>query len=550
MDSMPSLDHSDLSSETEAMDTVSIPVEAHQDRIQAYGQHLLGEHLQRQQQQQQQQLPYQRSHQPYPFYAIQTQKQEQQLVQHSQQQQHHHPWPENIPGHPAQTLTSNLSTQTQMPSLTFSTDDHSDYEYFLTSALDVIPPEMTSGIASPLPDLDYLAEFSLRPDHGKKGGNGIIRRAFWTTGQCEVVLKSLIDTKHSAAKIASFFDKEVEVMRICGSHDNIVQFYGTAIKTEGGQVERLMVMRFYEQGDLVNLLRKPQYLPDAPTLNDRLFLALDIAVGLDYLLSCGFHHGDLHPRNILVDVRQGVIPPNHYRGRYQARLTDFGLRRKRDNKSLNSSQPVAGVVQFMAPERLIQNRPRYDIRCDTFALGVIYWFLMSGRYPNNDRLADELNTREERIQGTPQWYEAIYTQAWDTNPDWRQQSLREIIHVFQKHLGLPSPAQSQTATSQSSVNPSHQGYYVSPTPSPGQGSPISPSMAHYDMYGPTVRGGFPMANPTIHVPTFQNNRTDASNMPSTSAAAFAASTARSSNPQHPRNRQPAVPNGMPARHRS
>ncbi|KAG0041880.1 Bud site selection protein 6 [Gryganskiella cystojenkinii] len=303
-------------------------------------------------------------------------------------------------------------------------------DFFVASVLNIIPTNMP-----PIAHFDYLSEFRQR-QRIATGGNGEIRRAFWPLHQTFVILKSLIDTEHKTEKIIKLFDKEVEVMSQCKQHDNIAQFYGIAIRNSDDDREgdRFMIMQYYELGNLTKLLEKPKNLPEAPTLTDKLYLAMDIAVGLDHLLKCGYHHGDLHPKNILIDLRPNAQPNQ---GRYRARLTDFGLQRIRDNKNQASSKQFGGVWQFMAPERMSKHRPRYDIRCDIFALGVLYWFILAGRYPFKDPSNFSPGMREGRIDGTPEWFYQIYTKAWSEDPDDRQQTFEEIARSFWYNLRIP-----------------------------------------------------------------------------------------------------------------
>lgn len=88
-----------------------------------------------------------------------------------------------------------------------------DNEFFLTSILDMInntPPATGPGSLSTILHFDYQSSFTERQMIAK-GGNGEVRRAFWPMQHCYVILKSLIDTKHSAAKLAVLFDKEVKI---------------------------------------------------------------------------------------------------------------------------------------------------------------------------------------------------------------------------------------------------------------------------------------------------------------------------------------------------
>ena len=296
-------------------------------------------------------------------------------------------------------------------------------------------------------------------------------------------------------------------MSHCKQHDNIVQFYGVAIRNSDDERngDRFMIMQYYDQGDLTKLLNQPE----APTLKDKLYLAMDIAVGLDHLLKCGYHHGDLHPKNILIDLRPN---PQANQGRYQARLTDFGLRRIRDNKNQFSSQQFGGVWQFMAPERMSKTRPRYDVRCDIFALGVLYWFILAGRYPFKDPSTFSPGMREDRVDGTPDWYFQIYTQAWSEDPNDRQQTFEEIIPVFRYNLGIASPSTHR-------LDPNHP--YSYPTPAFGYESSTFPPYPTLDGHGlfssassgaaSTLRGSPLMTPASMLTPTSLNSRV--SNLP-------------------------------------
>ncbi|KAG0208964.1 hypothetical protein BGX33_005896 [Mortierella sp. NVP41] len=435
------------------------------------------------------------------------------------------------------------------------------------------------GGGNRLEQFDYQSEFTQRQMLAV-GGNGEIRKAYWGSHKCFVVLKSLLDTKHTPAKNASMFDKEVEVMRLCGNHDNIVQFYGIANKHNpvDHRIERFMIMQFYDQGDLSKLIHLSRAAQESPSTHERMVLALDIAVGLEHLAMCGFHHGDLHPKNVLIDTRRDQYVPaiaggGRGRGgavpapRYQARLTDFGLRRVRGSQAAVSSQPLGGVWQFMAPERLSKrgNRPRYDIRCDIFALGVIYWYILAGRYPFKDYAAYSPGAREERVEGTPDWYFREYSKAWKENPDERQQSFEEIIQVFRHHLEIPAtPVTDETGHwSQPDVGPGGSGAvavpYSYPSPPYAQVSPMMGTIDgrfgnnnHPSGTGSLARGGGGGNGGSNMNPSGWGNGSGtggAGNIPSpalsaASAASVGSNKAAPRHPKHPANRKSAVPNGM------
>ncbi|KAG0224524.1 hypothetical protein BGX31_007976 [Mortierella sp. GBA43] len=565
MDSAPSLTHSDVSSNMDE----SIPLEKHQAYIQAYGVQQQNEQLQREhqqyvlQQQGREQAGYglqgQFQYQPHENQFWQTEKQ--------QAQYPHQPWQQPVwPAYNQGTAPMGDADNDMPPSLTFSSEAHStssvpqtanpqppiphgaylgpgglpgagevpgeDQEDFFLSVVGMIPPEMTTGTDTPLSYYDYEKEFPQRKMLGR-GGNGEIRLGFSVSMKKQLVLKSLQDNQLSPVRTALLFDKEVEVMQKCGNHDNIVQFYGIAIRNMSGREERYMVMEYYEMGDLVNLIGKPRDQPESPNLAERLFIALDIAQGLNHLYRCGFHHGDLHPKNVLIDS----IPPSNNSGvRFRARLTDFGLRRIRDNPSAYSSQQVGGVWRFMAPERLRKDRPRYSALCDIFALGVIYWVLMAGRYPFKNNLTYTPGAREERVEGTPDWFHAIYAQAWSENPRERQQSLDEIVYDLQKHLGVSGMVGHAASIY---ADPSH-GQYHHPTSPSGYYYPNSPSAGRG---GSSIAGSTMVASPPSSSSSAYSGVSGTTSQHSQSSAQASTSSnpaSKSVNPKHPRNNKPRI----------
>lgn len=353
---------------------------------------------------------------------------------------------------------------------------------------------------------------------------------------------------------------------MCGNHDNIVQFYGIANKHHPDhRIERFMIMQFYNHGDLYKLIHLSRDASQSPSPHERMVLALDIAVGLEHLARCGFHHGDLHPKNVLIDTRPFNTTGGQAQLRYQARLTDFGLRRIRGSLAAQSSQPLGGVLQFMAPERLANkgvNRPRYDIRCDIFALGVIYWFILAGRYPFKDFSTSYTpGAREGRVEGTPDWYFAVYDKAWKEDPNERQQSFDEIIQIFQHHLSILAvspPAESRglappmsSSSSPSDVAGGAAVPYGYPSPPYAQGSPL---MGSFDgRYGnnnnPSGTRGGSSLNPSTQ-------GGGAGNLPSPAmSAASSAASGASPSPskkaarhlKHPTKVKPVIPNGTQSR---
>ena len=108
-------------------------------------------------------------------------------------------------------------------------------------------------------------------------------------------------------------------------------------------------------------------------------VAAQIAQGLAAAHRRGVIHRDLKPDNVMLDHRG--IP----------KIADFGLARRVPTGSLaDAKHPLAGTPHFMAPE-LFSGEPASP-RTDVYALGVCYYWLLTGELPFRGKSLQELMT--------------------------------------------------------------------------------------------------------------------------------------------------------------
>ena len=160
-------------------------------------------------------------------------------------------------------------------------------------------------------------------------------------------------------------------------------------------------------------------------------LALRIAEGLAAAHAAGILHRDLKPDNVML-THQGV-----------PKITDFGLA-KRVVLHPNAEEPqeFVGTPSFMAPE-LFEQQPATPAS-DVYALGVVYFYLLTGELPFQDDNMSELikQVRHKPLpsfrsfqQPIPMEIAECATMLLAKAPENRPKSGHEAVQLLQAVLG-------------------------------------------------------------------------------------------------------------------
>lgn len=222
---------------------------------------------------------------------------------------------------------------------------------------------------------------------GEKLGSG----AYGVVSKCrsratgeELAVKIVDVQQHPSANVQA----EAGIMKRL-SHPNIVKFHGLFQQCPFVYI----VMDAYAGGDLVDGLQAMMQTvrsgkPDCATV---VHVARQMAASVEYLHSLHIVHRDIKGDNFLMD-RPDLTDPD-----CRIALADFGAAcylapGQRLSKAV-------GTAKFSAPEMLDAN---YGAKVDLWALGVVTYGLLSGRFP----FRNEQEIRSKQIRFPPEVDEA------------------------------------------------------------------------------------------------------------------------------------------------
>lgn len=213
--------------------------------------------------------------------------------------------------------------------------------------------------------------------------------------------------------------------------------------------------RFYRESRILVALKHPNILTchgvielggqlaisveaiEAVTLADRLELgALDVEEAVRSILqvlaaadaahSAGVVHREISPANILITPERLV------------KLTGFSAAKTAGDPSVTRAGTIVGSATYTAPE-VFHGSAALDPRIDVYSIGCVFYALVTGRPPFNQRA--EYEVMMAHVQATPEppskfnpaingVLDAVILKALAKNPDDRYQSAREFYHTI------------------------------------------------------------------------------------------------------------------------
>jgi serine/threonine-protein kinase len=276
------------------------------------------------------------------------------------------------------------------------------------------------------------------------GGMGEVYRARDTSLRRLVAIKR---TQHAATEAdrKRFLHEGQRASAL--NHPGIAAIYD--VFTDAGEV--YLVMEYIEGETLRSRLGRP--------ISESEFrrIAIESAAALAAAHDKGILHRDIKPENIML-TNSGAHPG-------QVKLLDFGLAQQATDETglletatmLTVAGMLAGTPQYMAPE--ILNGEPADRRSDIFALGVVFYEMLSGHHPfaaptPTAMIGQVLHQPPRPLDATvPASVAAIVNRTLAKSPAERYQTAHEIVQALQ-HPNLHHPDLAQS--------PSHSAAHPSP----------------------------------------------------------------------------------------
>ena len=343
---------------------------------------------------------------------------------------------------------------------------------------------MTQGepqAADPLVGTVVAGKYTIVKQLGE-GGMGCVYLAEQKLGTSvrKVALKTLHKHLSHDPAIKARFDREAGTVAAL-EHPNTIQVYDFGEMEDG---TLYLVMEFVQGRSVADILEKDGPMPPERVEN----ILRQVCGSLAEAHGHGIVHRDLKPDNVVLCERAGT--------KDWVEVLDFGIAKRSSEHDPNEAKltqqgMVLGTPPYMSPEQFT-GQP-VDLRSDIYALGVMTYEMLVGKYPFEANTAWEWASKhmteaprpiETQALGAhvPERMRHAITRALAKNKDERFATVKEFYEAF-SGTGLPN----QTAV----IAQAHQGQAPSNPGADAYGAPPGGGRAKTEMGAPVMDGGPP-----------------------------------------------------------
>ncbi|XP_056640398.1 tyrosine-protein kinase Src64B [Diorhabda carinulata] len=246
-----------------------------------------------------------------------------------------------------------------------------------------------------------------------RGNFGEVYYGKWKNN-IEVAVKTLREGTMSTAA----FLEEAAIMKKF-RHKRLVALYGVCSEQEPIYI----VQEYMSKGSLLDFLRKDEgrHLQ----FEDLVYIAFQVASGMEYLESKQLIHRDLAARNVLIGENN------------VAKICDFGLARVIEDNEYCPKQGSRFPVKWTAPEAIIYGK--FSIKSDVWSYGILLMELFTlGQVPYpamHGREVIDLVEKGYRMpkpttHEVPDEIYQIMLNCWDANPE-KRPTFEFLTHYFE-----------------------------------------------------------------------------------------------------------------------
>ena len=255
-----------------------------------------------------------------------------------------------------------------------------------------------------------------------EGGMGAVYKALDREVERTVALKLIRPELASNPSILARFKQELLTAHQV-THKNVIRIYDLA-EAEG---VKFITMEFVEGSDLRRILVENGKLPPDQAIE----IIRQVCKALDAAHSAGVIHRDLKPQNIMRETKTGRIL-----------VMDFGLARTIEGDGMTQTGALLGTIEYMSPEQSMGKS--LDQRSDIFAVGLIFYELLTGKtpYKADTAMASLLRRNQERAvpaaqldPSIPKGLSDIVSKSLERDLEHRYQSSQEILNDLDAYQG-------------------------------------------------------------------------------------------------------------------
>lgn len=204
------------------------------------------------------------------------------------------------------------------------------------------------------------------------------------------------------------------------SHPNIVKIFDVSVKGE----YKYIVMEYIDGITLKAYMQRKGTL----SVKETIAYSIQILRALEHAHLGDVVHRDIKPQNIML-LRSGQI-----------KVTDFGIAKLPDAKTLTATDKAIGTVYYISPEQAAGEKG-IDRRTDLYSVGVLMYEMITGKLPFDGenpvsialkQISEEPKPPRELNPDIPEGLEQIILFAMEKDKDKRFQTATQMIDLLKR----------------------------------------------------------------------------------------------------------------------